>query len=168
MPAKALTRKSFMPPGKNDMTLPVGFDGVFKFTNFTDREFKAKWNNVEYSFPAMSTSPMVILGETPENVQHIRKKFAKELAEREFYSTEKFKYMNAPERGERPAIYTDSDLEPFIQRCLEPLPIANATMQQMPRDSQENYKKDPVTGDNITKPVIAGTSLLQNGSAVVA
>lgn len=158
-----------MPPGKNDMTLPVGFDGVFRFTNFTDRDFAAKWNNVEYTFPAMSTSPMVILGEMPENVQHIRKKFAKELAEREFYSTEKFKYMNAPERGERPAIYTDADLEPFIQRCLEPLPIAHATQTALPRDSAANYKIDPKTGDNVTKPVEAGTSLVQpNGSVIVA
>lgn len=157
-----------MPPGKNDMTLPKDFDGVFKFTNFTDRDFSAKWNNIEYTFPAMSTSPMVILGETPENVQHIRKKFARELAEREFYSTDKFKYMNAPERGEKPAIYSDSDLAPFVQRCLEPLPIVNATMTKLPRDSENNYKKDEKTGENVTKPIEAGTSLVQNGSAVVA
>lgn len=157
-----------MPPGKNDNTLPEGFQGVFNFTNFTDRDFSAKWNNVEYNFPALSTSPMVIMGEPLENVQTIRKKFAKELAEREFYSTEKFKYMNAPERGEKPAIYTDADLAPFIQRCLEPMPLKHAAQTPLPRDTAANYKIDPVTGDNVTKPVQAGTSLVQNGSAVVA
>lgn len=120
--------------------LPDNFDGVFRFTNFTDKEFKAKWNNVEYTFPPLKTTPMIISSATPEEVQHIRKKFARELAESMFYESEKFKYMNDKERGQVPALYTESDIAPFVQRCLEPLPIAQATTRVMPKDDKKNYK----------------------------
>lgn len=120
--------------------LPSDFDGVFRFTNWTDKEFKARWNSIEYTFPPMKTVPMIISGATPEDVQHIRKKFAKELAIIVFYDTEKFKYMNDKERGQVPALYTDSDLTPYVQRCLEPLPIAQATTKAMPKDDKKNYK----------------------------
>jgi hypothetical protein len=120
--------------------LPADFDGVFRFTNWTEVEFKARWNSVEYTFPPLRTTPMIIPNATPEEVQHIRKKFARELAEKVFYETEKFKYMNSQERGQVPALYTDSDIAPYVQKCLEPLPIAKATTQVLPKDKKENYK----------------------------
>ena len=111
--------------------LPVDFDGVFRFTNPTDREFKAKWNNVEYTFPAMKTSPMVISGASPEQTQYIRKKFARELAEREFFLSEEAKTMDAKNVGTnnfRTAItYTEENLKAYTQKCLEPLESARAT-----------------------------------------
>lgn len=123
----------------NANVLPADFDGVFRFTNFTETDFKARWNKIEYTFPALKTVPIIIPGATPEEVQNIRKKFAKELAEREFYNTEKFKYLNDKERGANPAIYSENDLEPFIQKCLEPLPVGNVTAQAIPRDSTDRY-----------------------------
>jgi hypothetical protein len=120
--------------------LPADFDGIFRFTNFTDKEFKAKWNSVEYTFPPLKTTPMIIPNATPEEVQHIRKKFAKELAVSCFYESDKFKFMNDKERGQVPALYTDSDIAPFIQRCLEPLPIAQAISKVLPKDDKKNYK----------------------------
>lgn len=122
--------------------LPADFDGVFRFTNFTSREFKARWNSIEYTFPAEKTTPMIIPGATPEEVQTIRKKFARELAEREFYETPKFKSMNDIPLGQTPALYTESDLVPFIQRCLEPLPTASATLKSLPKDSDSNYSQN--------------------------
>jgi hypothetical protein len=124
--------------------LPSEFNGVFYFTNFTDRDFKAKWNSVEYTFPAMKSTPMIISGASPEDVQVIRKKFARELATEVWYSTDKFKYMDSPDRGQRPATYTDSDLAPFIQKCLEPLPIGQVKAEALPKDKTENYRSTKV------------------------
>lgn len=143
----------------NENVLPSDFDGVFRFTNFTEREFKAKWNNVEYTFPPLKTTPMIIPSATPEEVQHIRKKFARELAEAVFYESEKFKFMNDKERGQVPALYTDSDIAPYIQRCLEPLPIAQASQKILPRDKKENYK--------VSRVLTEGESLKGNQGDVV-
>jgi hypothetical protein len=142
--------------------LPADFDGVFRFTNFTENEFKARWDGIEYTFPALKTTPMIIPNSTPEQVQHIRKKFARELAEKEFYKTEKFKGMNDVPPGGTPALYTDSDLTPFIQRCLEPLPLAQAAIKVVKKDTAENYRKDN-RGKNITRPLDKDESLLSSG-----
>jgi len=150
----------------DDKVLPVDFDGVFRFTNFTDEEFKAKWGGIEYTFPPQRTTPMVIPGATPEEVQHIRKKFAKELAIFQFYKTPKFVAMNNINPGGVPALYTDSDLVPFITRCLEPLPIAKATMKVMPKADDTHFRKDE-EGNNVTQVLDKKKSLLQEGSGVI-
>lgn len=149
----------------NNTVLPQGFDGVFRFTNFTDEEFKAKWNSVEYTFPPNSTSPLIIPQETPEGVQSIRKKFAAELAQREFYKTQKFERMNGKEAGPRPALYTDSDLQPFIQRCLEPLPIAQAQTRVVKEDVDSVFSTDQ-RGKKRTKVLEPDESLVGNGSVI--
>lgn len=147
--------------------LPEDFDGVFRFTNFTDKDFKAKWASVEYTFPAMKTTPMIIPGQTPEEIQHIRKKFARELAEQEFYKTPKFVGMNSVQPGGVPALYTDSDLTPFIQRCLEPLPIAQLKSKIVPKlVTEANLSKD-AKGRNVTKVLEKDESLLAQGSAAI-
>lgn len=152
---------------QNKMTnqLPEDFDGVFRFTNFTSRDFKAKWGGVEYTFPKESTSPMIIPGATPEEVQHIRKKFARELAIEEFYQSDKFKKMNDVPAGGTPSLYTDSDLVDFAQRCLEPLPVKQAIAKKLPKDSDENYSKDE-EGNPITTVLDKNKSLLANGSGL--
>lgn len=146
--------------------LPADFDGVFRFTNFSDEEFKARWDGLEYTYPALKTTPMIIPGATPEQVQHIRKKFARELAIREFYKTDKFKGMNDVPMGGTPALYTDSDLTPFVQKCLEPLPLAQAAIKKIQKDSAENYRKDN-KGKNITRPLDEGESLTSGGGAEI-
>lgn len=143
--------------------LPADFDGVFRFTNYTDHEFRARWNSVEYVFPSLSTVPMIIPGATPEDVQHIRKKFAKELAVAQFYESDKFKRLNAHVPGGIPALYTDSDIAPFVQRCLEPLPLAQAKITILPKDSEENYRKDR-KGRNVTRVLDKDESLLTKGA----
>ena len=150
----------------NNNVLPADFDGVFRFTNFSDQDFNARWNSVEYTYPALSTVPMIIPGCTPEEVQHIRKKFAKELAVREFQKTPKFAGLNNVPMGGTPALYTDSDLTPFVQKCLEPLPLAQAAIKKIPKDNENNYRKDE-KGRNITKVVEKNESLTGGGSEVV-
>ncbi len=140
--------------------LPVDFDGVFRFTNYRETEFKAKWNNVEYTFPPMKTSPMIIPGETPENVQQIRKKFAKEFAIEEWYKTPKFQGMNNIAPGGTPSLYTDSDLAPFIQKCLEPLPTGTVTAKVLPKDNEAAYSRG-------TRILNKDESLLKEGSGEI-
>lgn len=157
-----------MNPEEKKNVLPADFDGIFRFTNFTKDEFKAKWGGIEYTFPALKTTPMIIPGATPEEVQHIRKKFARELATLEFYKTPKFGGLNAHIPGGTPALYTDSDLAPLIQRCLEPLPIASAKVTVMKPNEDVNLRKDE-DGKNITQVIDKNKSLVQeSGSGVIA
>lgn len=146
--------------------LPADFDGTFRFTNFTDDDFKARWDNIEYTFPAMKTTPMIIPSATPEQVQSIRKKFAKELAVQEWYKTDKFNRMNAHTPGGRPALYTDSDIAPFAQKCLEPLPIAQATIKVLPKEDESRFRKDR-KGRNVTRVLDEGESLKEQASGVM-
>lgn len=108
--------------------IPESFKGYFEFTNFSDEPFTAMWNSVAYTFPPMTTSPLIILKESPENVQEIRKRFAKKLAEREFAKTQKFKDLSKSSEGMptfRSALsYQESDLSDLTQKCLMPLEVA--------------------------------------------
>ena len=147
--------------------LPQDFSGVFYFTNRSDQDFSAKWDKVEYTFPANKTSPM-IMNFTPVEIQNIRKKFAREYAEREFYKTDKFKGMNAHVPGGTPPTYTDSDLAPIIQQCLEPLPIAQATTRVIPNEALEKFNAKDEEGNPITQPIDKGRSLIkEHGSGVI-
>lgn len=147
----------------DNVALPNDFDGVFRFTNFTDKEFKAKWGNVEYTFPPKSRTPIIIPTATPVEIQNIRKKFARELATLEWYKTPKFVGMNNIQPGGTPALYTDADLAPFIQRCLEPLPEAKATVKVLPTDDESKFRKDR-KGKNVTKVLDEDESLIGEGT----
>jgi hypothetical protein len=151
--------------GKSSI-LPEDFDGIFRFTNWTDAEFTAKWNSVEYKFPPLSTIPLIIADATPIEIQNIRKKFAKELAIEVFYQTDKFKHLDDVKQGYRPPLYNDKDLAPYIQKCLEPLPLAKAKTKVLPRDNEDNYKKDP-KGRNISRVINEDDSLVPEGASVL-
>jgi hypothetical protein len=150
----------FNEQGKN--ILPEDFDGIFRFTNWTNAEFKAKWDSKEYTFPANSTIPLIIPNATPIEIQSIRKKFAKELAIEIFFQSEKFKSMNAPEKQLR-SYDEDKDLKEYIQKCLTPLPIAKAKVRELPKDSEDNYRKDE-KGRNRSKVLTDDESLIPEGS----
>lgn len=136
---------------KMERVLPEDFNGVFEFTNWTDEEFIGKWGGKEYRFPPQSRSPMLIPEHSPIEVQNIRKKFAKDLAEREFFKTPKYEVLRLREgvKDELGMVqpraqgmshagqYTLVDLVPFIQKCLEPLPIKKATVTVAPKPNVE-------------------------------
>ena len=105
------------------------FDGVFRFTNPTDEDFIALWNNKEYTFPANKTVPLIIPNETLENIQEIRKKFAYKLAVREFYSSKEYNKMSKMGNG-LPPTFDEKILEPMIEKCLLSLPESRATVKQ--------------------------------------
>ncbi len=150
----------------NPQELPKDFDGTFKFTNARDTEFKARWNSVEYTFPAMKTIPMVIANATPLEVQSIRKKFAREWAIEEWYKSPKFIGMNNVPLGGMPALYTDSDLIPFIQKCLEPLPLAHATAKLIVNNDDSKFTVDQ-KGRKRTRVLDPNESLMAQASGPV-
>jgi len=65
---------------KYETTLPEDFDGVFRFNNWSNADFVGGWGGKKYIFAAETTSPMVIPEHSPLEIQYIRKKFAKDLA----------------------------------------------------------------------------------------
>ncbi len=110
-----------------DKVLDTDFDGVFRFSNNSDEDFVFLWNNREYTFPARTRSPMLIQNETPENVQEIRKRAAYKWAEKQWFKSDEYKKLIKSDfRGGR----DDKVLEPLIQMCLEPLPIAKAIVKE--------------------------------------
>lgn len=132
-------------PTKEEFVLPDHFDGVFRFTNRSTEDFYGVWNKVQYKFPAGKTVPVIIPNETLENVQHIVKKFAKELAEREFHKSERFKKMEAmtpPGSGLSPAPYSEMELKEYAEQCLIPLEEARPTMSKLPANDTNIYHTD--------------------------
>ncbi len=155
---------------KYEKVLPADFDGVFRFTNPSDEDFIGKWGSKEYLFPAESTTPMTIIEHSPLEIQHIRKKFARDLAEREFYKSKEYKIMAGQEGkpGNRifnsihqAATYTISDLEPYIQACLKPLKAGQMTSRPMEKVNLEDKLKTDDNGQRISEVVDQKTSLKQ-------
>lgn len=120
------------------------FNGTFYFTNPTDKERKLLWNNKEYTFPAQSTVPLIVMGEPLENIQEIRKRFALKLAYDRFYegevlpTGEDYNKLKGMGNG-LPPTFAEQILQPFVDECLKPLPIAKAKVTQGKVDSSKNY-----------------------------
>lgn len=121
------------------------FNGTFYFTNDSDEEFVALWNNREYKFPSRSTVPLIIMGEPLENIQEIRKRFAYRWAEKQFYSSDEYKRLNSMGNG-LPPTFDPKILEPLIDRCLKPLSIAKAQVTVGKKDSEKNYTATKAIG----------------------
>lgn len=136
---------------KNNYGSGLYQDGVFYFTNpglfkMRNREgvetydFSTLWNNREYTFLAKTTVPLVIVGEPPENIQHIRKVFAKNYAQTWFHQTPRYKKL-VKEGGYIPATYNeDTEFTAVIQACLTPLPKGQVKTHELPKDTEDNYK----------------------------
>jgi hypothetical protein len=154
---------------KMETILPEDFDGIFKFTNYSDKEFVGTWGRKQYAFPPNATSPMIIPEHSPLEVQNIRKKFAKELAEREFFKSEKYEHLRSPEGtlGNRTmsgiqtaSTYNLDDLTPFIQMALRPLEMKPAKVTMKKEDPLEDKLSRDDDGDLRTKPVNEKESLM--------
>lgn len=158
------------PKTEDSNVLPDNFDGTFKFTNDSDEDFVARWNNVEYTFPARKTTPMIINDASPIEVQSIRKKFATEFAEREYYKSGPLKQLEAltPIGGANSmhsaVTYNPRDLEPYIQRCLRPLEVGQIKAKAIPRKVSSLATDD--SGNPVTILVDKDTSLVGNGTVV--
>lgn len=136
---------------QNDYGIGLYQDGVFYFTNpglykirnrdgVESKDFTFLWNNKEYVFKEKTTTPMVIPGETPESIQHIRKLAAKKYAQGWFFQTKRYKQL-VKDGKNLPATYNeDSEFGDVVQQCLTPLPKGNLEVHSLPTDSEENYK----------------------------
>lgn len=153
---------------KYESTLPVDFDGVFKFTNWSDKEFVGTWGKKQYHFAPNATSPMIIPEHSPLEIQHIRKKFAKDLAEREFFRGTKYETLRSPEGllGNRTmsgihtaSAYTLDDLKEGIQACLKPLEVKRAFVDVVEQKPMEDILTRNDDGEINTRPVDQKASL---------
>jgi len=152
-----------------EKVLPEDFDGTFRFTNWTDEDFIGKWNSKEYAFPAQTTSPIIMLDATPIEIQNIRKKFAKDLAEREFGKSQVYKDFLKRERNvdgsprgygmSGAASYSLNELTPYIQRCLEPLPEGKVSVTAVNKVNIEDRLSRDDEGKINTKPVRKNASM---------
>lgn len=155
---------------KYENTLPEDFNGTFYFTNWSNEEFIGRWGNKAYHFSPETTSPMVIPEHSPLEVQHIRKKFARDLAEREFYKSQGYKNLMKQERNpdgsprlnglHAAGTYSVDQLTPFIQKCLEPLPVAKALVQTVDRVSLEDTLTRNNKGKLNTEAIDSNESLI--------
>lgn len=152
----------------HENVLPENFSGVFYFTNWTDVDFVGVWGKKEYHFPAKSTSPMIIPEHSPLEIQNIRKKFAKDLAEQEYFRSKQYEFIRSRE-GKRNKLgmieptgqgmshagtYTLDNLAPFIQKCLEPLPVSSAIVKAKKGLTMEDrLTRNPSTGLPVTGAV---------------
>ncbi len=156
---------------KYDTTLPEDFDGVFRFTNWSNEEFIGGWGGKKYIFAAETTSPMVIPEHSPLEIQYIRKKFAKDLAEREFYKSQSYKTLMKQERNadgsprlngiHSAGTYSVDQLAPLIQRCLEPLPISKALVQTIEKTPVEETLSRNSKGKLNTEAIDGSESLTE-------
>lgn len=126
--------------------MSLDFDGVFRFTNDSDEDFVALWNNKEYLFPAHKTVKMIIPDETLENIQEIRKRFAYRWAVREFYKGKVYLKMSKMGNG-LPPTFDEKILEPMIEKCLTPLPEAPIKIKNRKKDSEDNYNGSKAISD---------------------
>ena len=149
--------------------LPEDFDGTFRFTNWTDEDFVGRYGSKDYTFPAKTTSPMIMVDFTPLEIQQIRKKFAFKLAEREFGKSQAFVNLLKQERNpdgtprvgsiHGAATYSINELAPYIQKCLEPLPIAKVTVTDAPSDPMENKLSRNEEGEIVSQAIDKKISL---------
>ena len=135
-------------------------DGTFYFTNpgigkFTDKygnvstDFKTLWNNKEYTFKGNTTSPLLIPNSTPEEIQNIRKQFAKNYATAWFFTTKRYKDL-VKKGGYIPATYDeDTEYKDTIQACLTPLPKSQMEVRNIPKVDETAFKGSKALGKNV-------------------
>ena len=113
---------------------------------------------------------MIMTDYSPLEIQHIRKKFAKNLAEREFYKSKEYKVM-ADQEGKpgnrtmsgihQAATYTLDDLTPYIQECLQQREESKLTSKPVERESLESKLHTDDDGKPISEVVDKKTSLVE-------
>ncbi len=165
--------------GKFTQVLPSNWDGRFPFTNDFDEDFVFVWAKKAYLFPAHKTVDMMKMNfnHTPLEVQQIRKFAAKRLAEREFFKSDKARQLEGIEKDaqgyaklnsfQNARTYTDDDLKDVIQRCLTPLPEANALMADADvRDIEKELHRND-EGDLTTKVIKDAAKSVDPGAILV-
>lgn len=156
-----------MPPVISSV-LPEDFDGSFYFTNFSQEEFIGRWGGIDYKFPPEKTTKM-IMNFSPAEIQQIRKKFARDLAEHEFFKNDKYKALDSKNVGvnfHSAVTYAGKDLEELIQKCLIPLPTGKLIAEVSPKENRPEASasvkilKSKLSGDD------SDESLIRDGTVI--
>lgn len=153
-------------------------DDLVPFTNWTEKEFIGQWASNSYTFPPLSTVPLVgkVKKATPEDCLYIRRKFAIELAQLANYETTawktrqeqasllKIQQSNVPLT---PPIYSEKELEPLVEKALTPLPIATTSAVAMVDDTPRKISRrskvvDPAKDDLIAEAAERSNRSLSN------
>lgn len=155
---------------KFEPVLPANFDGNFYFSNWSKEDFIGVWNSKQYLFPAQRMTKMVIADHSPLEIQHIRKKFAKDLAEREFFKSKNYNTLQSQEgkSGNRTMSgihqagqYTLDDLAPFIKKGLEPMEAADMLTRPVDKVEMEDKLRRNDDGSLISEAIDQKKSLVQ-------
>jgi hypothetical protein len=107
----------------------------------------------------MSTVPMLgmILDATPLETQSIRKRFAKDWAVKEFFRVGANDPLERTAAGAPASVhgsyYTEAQLAPYIQMCLDPLPKATAKVKEVVQDTMESKLSKDEDGEIVTRAV---------------
>lgn len=150
--------------------LPENFDGVVRFTNWSDEDFTGRWNSKDYEFKAQTTSPLFIIDQTPLEMLNIVKKFALDLAVREWGKSQWTKDALKRERNidgsprfqgmGGAATYSIDQLAPLIQKGLYVYDAGKAKVSEALRPNiEDKLSVDPETGKKNTKVVKSGASM---------
>lgn len=151
--------------------LPKGADMRFPFTNRAEEVFVGTWGKKEYRFAPMTTTPMIgmIHDATPLELQGIRKKFAKDWAEQQFFKSPEARKWETQEKNPDGTprfnsihmghAYTEKDLERYIQMCLEPLPLGEAIVNDVVETPIEDILHHDDEGNLVTEAISKTTSL---------
>lgn len=149
--------------------LPENFDGIVRFTNWSDEDFVGKWNSKEYSFKANTTSPLFMMDQTPLEMLNICKKFALDLAIREWgksqWTTDNLKRERNADGSPRfqgmggAATYSIDQLAPLIQKGLYIYTESKAKVQEALRPKLEDKLSKDEEGRMNTKAVKKGASM---------
>lgn len=152
---------------QNATVLPKDFDGVVRFTNWSEEDFTGIWAKKEYHFPAKSRSHLVVPDATPLETINIAEKFGKELAEREYFRSAKYEVLREREgiRNHLGMIqptghgmshagqYSEQELASMIQKSKDPLPEASVEVKAVKGVSMEDRLRKDEDGNITTAPI---------------
>ena len=153
--------------------LPENFDGVVRFTNWSDEDFTARWNSKDYGFKANTTSPLFIAEHSPLELLNIVKKFALDLAVREWgkgeWTKQNLKRERNPDGTPRLGIngtqgaasYSIDQLAPLIQKGLYVYDESKARVSDALRPKLEDKLHTDEEGKMVTKAVKRGASMME-------
>ena len=149
--------------------LPENFDGIVRFTNWSDEDFTGRWNSKDYEFKANSTSPLFMVDQTPLEMLNICKKFALDLAVREWGKSQWTKDNLKRERNadgsprfqgmQGAATYSIDQLAPLIQKGLYVYPESKTHVSEVQRPKLEDKLSKNEKGKRSSGVVEDGSSM---------
>ena len=163
--------------------LPENFDGIVRFTNWSDEDFTGVYNSKEYEFKANTTSPLQTVDlsyydgngnhmqrlASPLELLNIVKKFAQDLAIREWGKSQWYKDNLKRERNsdgtprfqgmQGAATYSIDQLAPLIQKGLYVYPAVKATVNEVQRPKLEDKLSKNEKGKRSSGVVEDGASM---------